>query len=364
MSRFAERRERLCRKFRAGHIDALLVTNFTNVTYLSGFTGDDSFLIVSREGAVMVSDSRFEEQLAVECSDLRVEIRRTGQTMADRVASIVRVMKLHRLGVEATSMSLALHGALQERLPSTRLVATHGLVEQLREVKDKEEIAAIREAVHFAERAFGVVRASLVGSQTEKEVADEIELQLRRFGARGSSFEPIVAVGSNAALPHAQPGQRRIDANPLLLIDWGARGRCYNSDLTRVLATDKIPAKLQRVYGVVLRAQQAAIDVIRPGVPAEEVDRAARSVIAEAGLGRYFGHSLGHGIGLEVHEGPRLAQNQPQPLKAGMVVTVEPGVYLPGLGGVRIEDDVLVTRQGCELLSRLRKDWDSIHTVL
>ena len=223
-------------------------------------------------------------------------------------------------------------------------------------VKDREEVAEIRRAIDQAERAFTVLRASLRPEQTEKEVADNLEHQMRLFGAKRASFESIVAVGPRAALPHARPTSQRIGASDFVLVDWGADS-LYKSDLTRVLVTGKIPPKLERIYGVVLKAQLRGIEAIRPGISCEEVDSAARKVIEDAGFGRNYGHGLGHGIGLDIHEGPRLGQGQKNILQPGMVVTVEPGIYLPGWGGVRIEDDVLVTKTGHEVLTSLPKQW-------
>lgn len=359
MDRFATRREKLLRAVRQAGASALLVTNYTNVTYLTGFTGDDSYLLLGRDLAVVISDPRYTTQLAEECPGLDCVIRAPGTAMVPAVARQVQAAKLKKLAVEADSISLALYSALGSALPKVEWYPAAGLVERLREVKDAGEIAEIREAVRFAERAFDVLRATLRPSRTEKEVADDLEHQLRLLGANGSSFPPIVAVGARAALPHARPTQQRIDAAPFVLIDWGASGRLYKSDLTRVLTTAKIPPKIERIYRVVLTAQEQAIAAIRPGVLAADVDKMARGIIADAGFGRYFGHGLGHGIGLDIHEGPRLAQGQERPLAAGMVVTVEPGIYLPGLGGVRIEDDVLVTRTGHEVLTRVAKQWEA-----
>jgi Xaa-Pro aminopeptidase len=274
------------------------------------------------------------------------------------VESVVKKTRVRRLAVEATSMTLSTRDRLASLLPHVVLAATSGLVEQQREIKDKEEVDEIREAVRLAEQAFGVIRAGLRPEQTEREIAFELEHQIRRFGGAGCGFAPIVAVGARAALPHAVPTQRQVGSGDLLLVDWGATARLYRSDLTRVLVTGRISPKLERIYGVVLRAQEQAIASIRPGVLMSDVDATARNVIAKAGYGKQFGHGLGHGFGLEIHEAPRLAAHQDRPLKAGMVVTVEPGIYFPQWGGVRIEDDVLVTRDGHEVLSSLPKELD------
>ena len=358
MARFKQRRDKLRRLFRRQDADAILVTSFVNVTYLTGFTGDDSFLLVTRDGEVLVSDGRYTIQLAEECPGLDLQIRSTGVGMVEAVAGLVRKAGVGRLAIEVESMSGGLSSRLAMKLTKSTLVSTSGLVERLRLIKDRDEIKQTRHAIEVAERAFAVVRAAMRPEQTEKEVADQIEHQVRLFGGTCCSFPPIVAVGSRAALPHATPTDRRIGDDEFVLIDWGARGRLYVSDLTRLLVTGKISTKLRQVYGVVLKAQRQAISKIRPGVTLEKVDQAARHVIARAGYDRYFRHGLGHGIGLEIHEAPRLAPGQKEPLQAGMIVTVEPGIYLPAWGGIRIEDDVLVTRSGHEVLTSAGRELD------
>jgi Xaa-Pro aminopeptidase len=358
MSQYAARRDKLRRQLKKLGLDALLVTNFTNVTYLTGFTGDDSYLLVLDRGEVMVSDPRYTTQLAEECPALEASIRPPGVGMVDEVVKVARRAKLSKLGIEGTSMTVSLRDQIAAALAKTELVATSDLVEELRVIKDKEEVAEIRRAVWFAERAFAVLRASLRPERTEKEVADELENNIRLFGGKSCSFPSIIAVGARAALPHARPTEQQIGADDFVLVDWGARGALYVSDLTRVLVTGKISPKLERIYRVVLTAQEQAIAAIRAGRTCHEIDQVARKAIAKAGFDRNFGHGLGHGIGLEIHEAPRLAANQHRPLEAGMVVTVEPGVYLPGWGGVRIEDDVLVTKTGCEVLTSVAKQWE------
>ena len=358
MSDVESRRDKLRRAVRGTGADALLVTNFTNVTYLTGFTGDDSFLLVTRSGQVVISDPRYTTQLGEECPGLDTAIRKPGISMLAAVAAALKSAKVHKLGVEADSMSVSLAEQLKAELPAIELVSTSRLVEELREIKDAEEIRATQEAVYFAEKAFGVLRATIRGEQTEKQVADELENQLRLFGAKSASFPPIVAVGARAALPHARPTEQLIGSSDFVLVDWGASGKLYKSDLTRVLVTGKIPPKLERVYRVVLDAQMRAIEAIRPGVSGHDVDAVARGVIAKAGFGQNFGHGLGHGLGLDIHEGPRLAPEQRKPLRAGMIVTVEPGIYLPGWGGVRIEDDILVTKRGHEVLTSVTKSFE------
>jgi Xaa-Pro aminopeptidase len=349
------RRDRLRKAIRKADAAALLVTDFTNVTYLTGFTGDDAYVLVHPRGEMILSDPRYTTQLGEECPGVELHIRRPGVAMLQAVVKVLKSAGIGRLAVEADSMSVGLRDRIAAKLLKLEILPISGLVERLRQIKDKAEIGQIRLAVWYAEKAFGVIRATLRPEKTEKEVADELEHQLRLFGAKGSSFPSIVAVGPRAALPHATPTRRRIGESDFVLIDWGAHEGLYHSDLTRVLITGRMSPKLERVYGVVLDAQTRAIAAIRPGRTAHDVDRVAREVIGRGGFGRYFGHGLGHGLGLSVHEAPRLAAKNPTVLKPGMVVTVEPGIYLPGWGGIRIEDDVLVTRKGCEVLTNVAK---------
>jgi Xaa-Pro aminopeptidase len=276
----------------------------------------------------------------------------------DIVQRTVRRAGLSQVAIEADSVTLSLRNQLLQALPKCELVEISGWVQRLREIKDRQEVEAIRRSLSVAERAFAVVKASLRGEQTERELAFALEHQIRLFGGESCSFRPIVAVGPRAALPHAVPTSARLDSGDFVLLDWGAKVGGYLSDLTRVLVTAKISPKLERIYGVVIKAQQQAIAAVRDGAVMSDVDAAARGVIAAAGFDRRFGHGLGHGFGLEIHESPRLAPLQDRKLRAGMVITIEPGIYLPGFGGVRIEDDILVTRSGHEVLSHVPKTLD------
>jgi Xaa-Pro aminopeptidase len=366
MTIFESRREKLRTLLQEKSLDALLVTDERNVTYLTGFTGDSSYLVLGRgaaaasvgsRGELLLTDHRYTEQLESECPGLALAVRAPGAKQAEFTVETLAKLRLPSLGVEADAMSVGSYEKLRAGLKTTNLALAEGLVESLREIKDEGEIAEIRAAIEIAERAFAVIRHSLRPGRSEKEVADELEHQIRLFGGTCGAFPSIVGVGPRAALPHGRPvADSRIGDYDFVLIDWGARGRLYHSDLTRVLTTGKLLPQLGKVYGVVLAAQRAAIAAIRPGAILHDVDAAARQVIEQAGYGSNFGHSLGHGIGLAVHELPRLAPEQKRPLAAGMVVTVEPGIYLPGWGGVRIEDDVLVTPDGCEVLTSVPKE--------
>lgn len=355
MPDFVQRRDRLRKLMKEQEADGFLVTDFTNVSYLTGFTGDDSFLLLKDKKELLITDKRYTEQLETECPDLELVVREPGETMAVKLAELLQSTKVKNLAVEADNFTLAQLNDLLEKLSTAAVVGTKGLVLQLREIKDKDEVDLIREAIRVAERAFGVVQASLRNDLTEKQIGDEIDRQIRLFGGTGCSFTPIVGVGPRSALPHGRPGPTKLGESSFVLIDWGARANGYISDLTRVLVTNKTPAKLLKMYEVCLAANQAGIAAIKPGAIMQEVDAAARKVIEKAGFGKQFGHSLGHGIGMQVHEQPRLAIGQERPLKAGMVVTVEPGIYIPGFGGVRVEDDVLVTKNGHEVLTSVPK---------
>lgn len=306
----------------------------------------------------MLSDTRYETQLADECPDLELEIRDASSTVIDLAAKLIRRHKLQRIGIEGDYITMSTYATLKDKIPSADLISLSGTVERLREVKDRWELEQIREAIRIAQRGFEVVRASLRGNQTETEIRYLLEASMRDFGANAPGFEPIVGVGPTAALPHAHAGHRQIKESPVLLIDWGAQTPShYRSDLTRVLFTGKPSKQMEHVYNVVLDAQQAAIRAIRPGVKCADVDRIARDMIADAGFGRYFGHGLGHGFGLEIHETVRMSPVSQQELEPGMVITCEPGIYLPGKFGVRIEDDVLVTTEGNEVLSNLPREF-------
>ncbi|MBQ16005.1 MAG: aminopeptidase [Planctomycetaceae bacterium] len=362
-SRFARRRRKLLARLKKLGIPALLVTNESNVTWLTGFTGDSSYLLLGHGFGVLISDTRYTVQIAEECPDLDVEIRDSRQPMHQAVARVVSTARTGQLGIESHSTSVASWEKIEEAVsgshPPLELVAVGMVVNELRAIKDADEIAEIRKAVVQAQRGFAAVSSVISSEMSELQVAHELEHLMRRFGAEGPAFEPIVAVGARAALPHARPGSTRIGDSGFVLVDWGARTTGgYRSDLTRLLVTGKIPPKLEEIYGVVLSAQLRGIKAIRPGATLKSVDTAARRVIENAGFGKFFGHGLGHGIGLDIHEEPRFSPVAQGVLEPGMVITVEPGIYLPGRGGVRIEDDVLVTRDGHEVLTSVPKRFE------
>ena len=357
---YETRRDKLRKTMLKVGVDALLVTEFTNVTYLTGFTGEDSYLLIRDSGETVLSDARYTTQLGEECPGIDLCIRKPGVSILSSVVRLLRSSEISRLGIEADSMTVGLEDRISDKLPHLAIVPTSGLVEKYRQIKDKEEIELTRKAVWQAEKAFGVIRASLRLDMTEKQIADDLEYQYRTFGAKSAAFPSIVAVGPRAALPHATPGKTRFEESEFVLIDWGANEGLYRSDLTRMIATGRIPPKFARVYEIVLEAQLKAIDAVQPGAVCQDVDAVARRVIDKAGYGRRFGHGLGHGLGLMIHESPRLTAKNQTVLKPGMIVTVEPGIYIPGWGGIRIEDDVLVTRNGHEVITHIPKQLEDI----
>jgi Xaa-Pro aminopeptidase len=362
------RRDRLTQSLAEEGLDLLLVSNPVNVTYLSGFSGESSYLLLARDRAVLVSDGRFTEQLAQECPGLEVYIRPPVQTLAEAAAAVINKLGPRGAGFENAHLTVADHEQLRDATRTVDWKGARDRVERLRVVKDAGEVEEIRAAIHIAERAFAMFRALLDPEDTEKALSDALEAYVRRAGGRCTSFPSIVAVGPRAALPHAPPTAMRVAEAGLLLVDWGASGRFYKSDLTRVLVPRTTPTlsargdepKLAAVYAVVLEAQRRALEAVRPGARAGAVDAAARGVIADAGYGEYFTHSVGHGLGLQVHEAPLLKPESEVVLQPGMVMTVEPGIYLPGWGGVRLEDDVLVTADGCEVLTSVPRDLASM----
>ena len=341
------------------NIDGLLVTDEIHVRYLTGFTGDSSYLLVTGNDAVLLSDRRYETQLAQQCPDLNTLVRGPERKMIDIVGEAIAGLSLASVGLEAASVTWGFFLSLQKALPSVTFTTAGDPVGALRMIKDDGELAILKRAIWIAERAFESIKAKLRPSQTELQIAHELEAAMRELGGEGCGFAAIVGAGAGGALPHYRPGDIAIGGSQTLLIDWGAKYCGYTSDLTRTLHMDHPPAGFRDAYEAVLEAHTVAIATIRDGVKAKDVDAAARQVLHDAGLGDRFKHGLGHGIGLQIHEAPRMGATSEDVLASGMVITVEPGVYFEHQFGIRIEDDVRVTATGCELLSSLPRDYNS-----
>ncbi len=336
-------------------IDALLVSAPPNIRYLSGFTGDNGLLLVTPDSQVLFTDPRFTIQAADECS---CEVRTVTKTTLDQAAiQAIGKSRMKRVGFEASRMLYEVHRRITETLPSgVKLKPVGPVVDRLRMVKSDDEIQRIRRSVQTNSEAFEKATRSIKAGARESAIAAELEYQMRRLGAEKAAFETIVAMGPRSALPHAQPTSRKLGNNELLLIDMGACQDGYMSDMTRVLFLGEPSRRVRMMYNAVLQAQLAAIDSVRPGVTAAHVDRAARRVLDAEGLGKEFVHSTGHGLGLEIHEGPRLGRRDKTKLVPGMAITIEPGAYVRDFGGIRIEDTVLVTKNGCEVLTPTSKE--------
>jgi len=332
-------------------VDAILVGHAPNILYLCGFSGSSGALVVSRDWAVLITDGRYDLQARAEVKTARIRIHKADPL--DAIGEVLQGCRLRTIGFEAHHLTVAGRRALGRCVRnSVRWKETTGAVEGLRAVKDSFEIAELRASAKLASGVVEQVVPLLRPGIRELDVAAEIDFRMRNLGASGPSFETIVASGPRSALPHASPSRKRIRKNELVVLDLGAILRRYCSDLTRTVYVGKAPARVRKMYNAVQEAQAAAFASIRPGIPGADVNQAARHVLDLHGLGRFFVHSLGHGVGLEIHEEPRLQPGAKTRLQAGHVVTVEPGVYIPGFGGIRIEDDVLVTPRGAELLTR------------
>ena len=344
----AGRADRVRAGFAAAGIDALLVTRLPNVRYLTGFTGSAGIVACTPGGLLLVSDGRYAEQARAQTAAAGVDATLViGATQAEQLAAVAEAVADHpRLGLEADGVTWTQQRDLSGRFAGHELVATRDLVEAVRRVKEPAEVARIRAACAIADAALTELLPRLAAGPTEREFALDLEFAMRRRGATKVSFDPIVAAGPNGALPHARPSDRPIGRGELVVIDFGCIVDGYCSDMTRTVSVGDPGPEAVGLWEAVRESQRQGCAAVAPGVACATVDGASRAVLDAAGLGEYFVHSTGHGVGLEIHEGPRVAKTTTDTLDAGFVVTVEPGVYLPGVGGVRIEDTLVVTADG------------------
>jgi Xaa-Pro aminopeptidase len=339
-------------------LDALLLSQPKNLLYISGFTGSSGWLLISGQNAILATDFRYVEQAKGESPDF--EIIQTKRELRDWLPGLVFDLGWHKLGFEANFISYESYHTLSEAMETKQanleLVPTTGIVEQLRSIKEPEELGLITKALELTEAAFEQAKAIIRPGITEKEAAWEIEKFLRQEGSEEMPFKIIVASGPNSALPHAQPTEKIIRSGETVLIDMGARINGYCSDFTRTLFLGKADKTFREIYNIALKAQTIAIEKVESGMDASQADRLARSVVEQAGYGDAFGHGLGHGVGLAVHEFPTLGPSSSDSLADGMVFTIEPGIYLAGQGGVRIEDMVVLKKGKAKVLTRAKKD--------
>ena len=350
----AERIGRLLGAFQEDWIDALLVGTESNRRYLSGFTGSAGNLILTPERRLLVTDGRYTSQATAQSPDYEVVIH-SGELL-EEVAARVGETGIKRLGFDPGTTTVSDHQSLIELLgEDVELVPAPGLVEQLRMIKDEYEFAIMRRAIEMADRVHAMVARELVPGRAERDVAIQIEQEFRALGAQKPAFDVIVAAGPNSAMPHHLPGDYVINAGEPVVVDIGASLEGYCSDITRTYCPGGQTARFQEIYRIVLEAEEAAIAGVAGRKSGREVHELAHTVIAEAGYGDYFDHGVGHGVGMDIHEGPRLARTSTDTLEVGMIHSIEPGIYLPDWGGVRVEDLVLVSDDGAEVLTAAEK---------
>jgi Xaa-Pro aminopeptidase len=342
------RRDALIPAIEEQAVDAMLVTRLTNVRYLTGFTGSNAQAMVSPATSVFFTDGRYTEQSRHEVADLErvTYLDAFGEPLAEACSRL----GIRKLGFEAHDVTVSALRQMQDRVSGVEFVAMGEPIERLRWIKDAEEIALLNEAQSCTDVAFDDILERLSVGMTERQVALELEHALRRAGADGLSFESIVAFGEQAAEPHHHPTHRVLEEGDVIKMDFAGLYGGYHADMTRTISFGAPPPELRKIHDVVRQAQQAAIDVVCAGVTGGAVDAVAREVVDSAGYGAFFTHGLGHGVGLEIHEGPNFRRGGDDVLPAGAVMTVEPGVYVPGLGGVRIEDMVEVGEDGCRVI--------------
>jgi Xaa-Pro aminopeptidase len=351
------RLERLRDQLSEKSLPALFVSGLENLRYLSGFTGSTGFGLITPDHALFFADSRYFIQVKNECPDFELV---QCQQLLPEAAQRINSLGLKTVGVEKDHLTLGQQMKLLETLQNVTLEPTDGIVESLRIVKEPGEVEAIRRACEIVDRAYEHILRFINEGVTERDLALELDFFMRRNGADRTGFDTIVAFGPHSAYPHAHPTHQALQPGQFVKMDYGAQLNGYNSDLTRTVVFGPVSDRHREIYSTVREAQQRALDTIRPGIEARAADAAARDYIAERGFGDYFGHGLGHGLGREVHDGGALSRTSELKLEPGQVWTVEPGIYVEGFGGVRIEDDVVVTESGCDILTSAPKEFTVI----
>lgn len=342
-------------------LDAVLVSHLPNIRYLCGFTGSAGLLVVGAREPIFFTDGRYTEQAQEEVKGARIRIEKGKSALASATDWLRKQSRLKRLGIEAAYMTVSDRDIVAKAVGrEIRLVPCPPAIERMRMVKSPAEVAKIREACALGNRLFQKLRSVVKPDRTESQVAAQVELAARNAGADQMAFTTIIAAGKRSALPHGRASAAHIPSQGFVVCDFGVILSGYCSDMTRTLHVGRPSAEARKVYEAVLEAQSAALETVKPGTAAAKVDLAARKLLQNRGLAKYFTHSTGHGLGLEIHEAPRVAAGQTEVLQPGMVITVEPGVYLPGKFGVRIEDTVVVTDTGCEILTKCPKELLSV----
>jgi len=333
-------------------IDGFLITNLQNMNYLSGFDGE-GFALITKKDNYLLTDSRYTEQAEKESPDFKIIIDEPKIKDA-RILSLGKILAenmIKKIAFESNNLSYADFKKYSDSLKSIEFLTTKNIIEQIRMVKDKNEIIKMKKAAQIATESLKEVFEIIKPGMRELDIASELAYTMRKKGAQKEAFETIVVSGERSSLPHGKPSEKKIDEGELITIDMGANYQNYNSDITRTIVIGKESQKQKEIFSIVLEAQKAALEIIKPGLKCSEVDSVARNIIEKKGYGKNFGHGLGHGVGLDIHEMPRVSFNDDTILLPGMVVTIEPGIYLPKFGGVRIEDSILITEEGYEILT-------------
>ncbi|MGX2945137.1 M24 family metallopeptidase [Enterococcus alishanensis] len=348
-----KRTEKLRELMKKEVVDSYLVTSPANLRYLTNFTGTAGMALITLEEAYFITDFRYMEQAAEQVADFTI-LQHSGN-IVEIIIDIIEKNQLQVLAFEDTQMTFADYTVFEESL-AIELSPASGLIESLREIKDDDEVAIIKKACTIADAAYEYILKTIRPGMTEIEVANQIDFYMRSLGATGVSFDTIVASGIRSALPHGVASEKVITPGDMITLDFGCVYQGYVSDITRTFAIDDPGEELRKIYQIVLDAQLAVLDAAQAGVSGAQLDGVARDIITTAGYGENFGHSTGHGIGLEIHEGPLLSRRNDQLVKVGNVVTNEPGIYIPNLGGVRIEDDLLILAEGNQILTESSKE--------
>jgi Xaa-Pro aminopeptidase len=348
-----EKLTKLREAFHAAGIDGLLITSSYNRTYMTNFTGSAGVVLISADKALFITDFRYVEQAQKQAAGYEI-VQHVGP-ISEEVAEQVKALGIQKLGFEQDALTYGEFKVYEEKV-GTEFVPTSGLIEKLRLIKTDSEIKILKDAAQIADAAFQHILSFIRPGISELEVSNELEFFMRKQGATSSSFDTIVASGKRSALPHGVASEKLIEKGDFVTLDFGAYYKGYCSDITRTIAVGEPSPELKRIYDIVLEAQLRGVNGIKAGMTGREADALTRDYIAENGYGEAFGHSTGHGIGLEIHEGPALSVRSDMVLEPGMVVTVEPGIYVPNLGGVRIEDDILITKDGNEILTHSPKE--------
>lgn len=350
------RYEKLAKLLDAKQLDAVLVSDGYNMRYLSGFTGATGYLLITKNSKTLFTDSRYTIAATMQAPDYTVVEVDAARDYCKVINQVLSAEEIVTLGFEANQVRYSTYQNLKERLVAKELVPLGGELADLRRIKTAEEISLHRQAEHIGDIAFEEILKELKPGVTELEVAAKLEYIMKMNGADKLSFESIVASGVNSSKPHAEPGHKKIESGDFVTMDFGCVYNGYCSDMTRTVVVGKASEKQKEIYNTVLAAQLAVLDMLKPGLKGKEYDKVARDVIYGAGYEGYFGHGLGHSVGLEIHENPRFSMMEEDIVEAGMIMTVEPGIYIPDFGGVRIEDMVVLTEAGYENLTKSRKE--------